>query len=369
LPFLILVFPGLHRFLTDPDFRKEKLIFIFVRPFRLYFHAHLREQWLREMVTEGRKKHMLTNEDADIIISQVNEPYIQKYLISLVVHLMTLPVSEIVITLVTIIYVLMHPQLTWGQAWKTAVAIFAIWQLIPVSPGSLVRGIYVVWLMIKERDFKNYNIAVSLAFFRVIGYLAFPIQMAYHYPALARFMAAHWATEAVHMVPVFGESGALLEHWVFCLFYNWPLTIRRRMRRQAQVRVSIKPRYWHVGWLVLVATLIFWIADLTYINISGELPDLKNIWWLVVTVPLLCGIGTTLGCGGAALWKRIIAAVVCGVIVGALYAIFSAILSRSCGIAAHNPAAIFMWRAFVFGILSTLGALVTEFMLPEPDSK
>jgi len=55
--------------------------------------------------------------------------------------------------------------------------------------------------------------------------------MTYRYPALARFMAAHWATDAVHIVPVFGERGALLEHWVFCLFYNWPLTIRRKMRK------------------------------------------------------------------------------------------------------------------------------------------
>jgi hypothetical protein len=233
LPFLILIFPGLHRFLTDSDFRKEKLVFIFIRPFRLYFNAHLREQWLREMVAEGRRKHILTDEDAEVIISQINELYIQKYLVSLVVHLMTLPVSEIVITLVTVIYVLMHPEWSWSEAWKTAAAIFAIWQIIPVSPGSLIRGLYVVGLMIKERDFRNYSIAVSLAFFRVIGYLAFPIQMTYHYPALARFMAAHWATEAVHIVPVFGERGALLEHWVFYLFYNWPLTIRRKMRKKA----------------------------------------------------------------------------------------------------------------------------------------
>jgi hypothetical protein len=188
---------------------------------------------------------MLTDEDAATILSQINEPYIQKYLVSLVVHLMTLPVSEIVMALVTVIYVLTRPELSWNGAWKIAVGIFAIWQVIPVSPGSLVRGFYVIGLIIKERDFKNYNIAVSLAFFRVIGYLAFPIQMAYRYPALARFMAGHWATEMVHIVPVFGERGALLEHWVFGLFYNWPLTIRRRMARRAEIRAKLTPRYWH----------------------------------------------------------------------------------------------------------------------------
>ena len=101
-----------------------------------------------------------------------------------------------------------------------------LFQIIPVSPGSLARGLYAVGIAIYDRSFKDYNIAVFLSFFKYIGYLGFPIQMTYHYPALARFMASHWATEAVHIVPVFGERGALLEHWVFCIFYNWPLTIR-----------------------------------------------------------------------------------------------------------------------------------------------
>ena len=42
------------------------------------------------------------------------------------------------------------------------------------------------------------------------------------YPVLARFMAARWATDAVHVVPVFGENGALLEHAVFDMCFNLP---------------------------------------------------------------------------------------------------------------------------------------------------
>ena len=95
-----------------------------------------------------------------------------------------------------------------------------------------MRGLYVLYLVIRERNFKDYNIAVFLGFFKYIGYLAFPIQMAYRYPTLARFMAVHWATGAVPAIPVFGEKGALLEHTVFCTFYNWPLTIRRRTRNR-----------------------------------------------------------------------------------------------------------------------------------------
>jgi hypothetical protein len=367
LPFLLLVFAGLHRFLTDADFRKEKLTFIFVRPFRLYFNAPLREQWLRDMVTEGRKKHMLTDADANTILSQVSEPYIQKYLVSLVVHLMTLPVSEIVMALVTAIYVLTRPQLSWSEAWKIAVGVFAIWQVIPVSPGSLVRGFYVIGLIIKERDFKDYNIAAFLSFFRVIGYLAFPIQMAYHYPALARFMAGHWATELAHIVPVFGERGALLEHWVFRLFYNWPLTVRRRMGRRAEIRAALAPRYWHAGVCVLAGVLAFAVVDAVYLNKFAKLPGLADIWWLVLVVPLLCGAGVTLGCGGAALWRRIVAAAISGALVGIFATIAGVLLCLGREEKASNPLMVAAMHTFISALLSTIGAIVTELKLPDPD--
>ncbi|GAI08361.1 unnamed protein product, partial [marine sediment metagenome] len=201
------------RFLTDSEFRKNKLVYIFVRPFRLYFNPEQREQWLREMVSGGQNKHMLSNEDAQVILSQVKEPFIQKYLKSLAVHICTLPVTQIVSVLVAWVYARMHPELSAAQTAVAVAAILVLFQITPISPGSLVRGFYVLYLVIKERNFKDYNIVVFLGFFKYIGYLAFPIQMTHHYPVLARFMAAHWATEVVHIVPVFGERGALLEHW------------------------------------------------------------------------------------------------------------------------------------------------------------
>ena len=362
LPLLVLIFPGLHRFLTDRQFRKEKLVYVFVRPIRLYFNAKLREQWLCEMVTGGQKKHMLSNEDASIILSQLKEPFIQKYLKSLAVHVCTLPVTQIVSVAVAWIYAVMHPELSKAETAVAVAAILFLFQVVPISPGSLVRGFYVLYLVARERNFKDYNIAVFLGFFKYIGYLAFPIQMTHHYPAMARFMAVHWATEVVHIVPVFGERGALLEHWVFRLFYNWPLTIRRRMRRRAEMRASMKPRYWHVGLYAAAAAVIFGLADFVHLRNTAELPSLREIWWLVVFVPLACGAGVTLGCGGAALWRRVIAATVCGVVVGLLYTAISAILQYNGGIMASCA-----WRVFIFAVLSTAGAVVTELKLPDPD--
>lgn len=358
---------GLHRFLTDWRYAKQRLAYFIVRPMRLYFNAELREQWLRQIITKGQSKHILSDEDAEVILSQVKEPFIQKYLKSLAVHVCTLPITQIVSVLVAVIYVLTHPEMPRGQAWAIGLGIIALFQVVPISPGSLVRGLYVLYLVTRERNFRDYNIAVFLGFFKYIGYLAFPIQMTYHYPALARFMAAHWATEVVHIIPVFGERGALLEHWVFCLFYNWPLTIRHRMRKRAQLRASMKPRYWHVGWCAIAAAIVFGAADFAYIRNVGQPPTLKDIWPLAVLVPLICGMVVTLGVAGALLWKRIVAAAACGAAVGVLYTAVSAILSHSSGIAAGNLAAGCAWRISVFAILSIIGAIVTELKLPGPE--
>ncbi len=369
VPFSILP-AGLHRFLTDWAYAKDRLSYILIRPIKLYFNADMREQWLRDMLNEGRKKHMLSDEDSALIVSQINEPFIQKYLKSLAVHVCTLPVTQVVSVALAITYVLMHPDMPRSQAWGTGLGIVALFQVTPISPGSLVRGLYVLYLVIKERNFKDYNIAVFLGFFKYVGYLAFPIQMTYHYPALARFMAAHWATEAVHIVPVFGEGGALLEHWVFCLFYNWPLTIRRRMRMWAEKRAEMKSRYWHMGLCALGAVAFLTFAEFVYLQSAGALPQSKG-WWLGVLLPVvcICGSAVTLGCGGATLWKRIVCATACGIAAAIMFTSATGLLfAKDLGIGLGNLVGTGIWRVFGFAILATLGAIVSELRLPEPES-
>ena len=107
---------GLHRFLTDWGFARDKLAQLFVRPLQLYFNAQVREQWLRDMLAEGQKKHMLSGDDAGIILRQLGEPFIQKYLKSLAVHICCMPVTHVVAVAVAIIYVLMHPEMPRAQS-------------------------------------------------------------------------------------------------------------------------------------------------------------------------------------------------------------------------------------------------------------
>jgi hypothetical protein len=356
----------LHHLLSDWSFAKKRLDYYLLRPVRLYFNNELREQWLRDMVAEGEEKHLLTADDSEEILSQIKEPYIQKYLKSLAVHVCTLPVTQVVSVIVAILYVIAHPEMPRGQAYAYGLGIIALFQVVPISPGSLVRGLYVVYLVLRERNFKDYNIAVFLGFFKYIGYLAFPIQMTYRYPALARFMAGHWATEAVHVVPVFGERGALLEHGIFNLFYNLPLTIRRRMQTISEIRETLRPRHWHLAVSFLAGTALVVGLDIVLGGATNYLPELKRIWDLAFAGPLAWGIVIAAFGRGMVRWRRVIGAAACGVFIGAASAIVSGALLGLLGTETATVLVNAVWRAFVFGIVSVVGALLAEILMPVP---
>ena len=361
----------LHRMCTDGAFALEKLRYVFVRPVRLYFNAALREEWLRDMVAEGRKNHMVTDEDAERILSRMDEPFIQKYLKSLAVHVCTLPVTQVVSVAVATWYVLRHPELTWEQASARFGAILVAFQVVPISPGSLVRGLYVLYLVIRERNFRDYNIAVFLGFFKYIGYLAFPIQMAYRYPALARFMAGHWATQAVHFVPVFGERGALLEHWVFDLFYNYPLTIRRRMRRRTEARRSRPQRAWHGPACIGAAAAVLAIVDAAVWRVRGHVPTLGEAWWLTIWVPALAGVAAAAWAGGMPRIKRLLLACLTGLGTAVAYSLVNNLLAFLGGSLRPATEAIKLmsWSAFVFVLAAAVAAWVYETHAPAPPDR
>jgi hypothetical protein len=222
-----------HRALAEPRWAwarlKDKLSFAA----RFLRKPAFREAWLLEQVRQGREEGMLTEAEAAKVSHQIKDPYIQKYLKCLAVHLCTLPITHTVMLIVGVVvgaYWLTARHGTWGEAVLAGTAAAAVIQFLPISPGSLTRGLFVVYLMIRERDVRNYYVAAPVSFLHVIGYLAFPLQMVAHDPALARFMAGRWATQVVHVVPVFGERGALAEHAVFDLFFNLPISLWRRFQ-------------------------------------------------------------------------------------------------------------------------------------------
>jgi hypothetical protein len=360
----------MHKFFSDRRFFLQSLDYIFIRPFRLYFNAEAREKWLRDIVSQGEKAGMLTKKEAENINFKIKEPFIQKYLKSLAVHVCTLPVTQIVSVTIAIIYVRLHPELSWQEASLYAGLILGFFQVIPISPGSLVRGLYTTSLVLRERNLKDYNIALSISFLKYIGYLAFPIQMAYRYPDLARFMAGHWATGAAHIVPVFGERGALLEHSVFDLFFNYPLTIRRRIRQRKQLRANLKPRRWHLPLCILSGALLLVLIDLVYFKLFGHIPNFGSIWWLALCVPVFAAAATASWAGGVLFSKRISLGALSGALVGFLYAASNTILGNLLAKEGNTLLSVSqllgkmglaaLWRIFLFAILAVIGAFIAE---------
>ncbi|MFP4354573.1 MAG: hypothetical protein ACLFUJ_05555 [Phycisphaerae bacterium] len=361
----------LHRLLTDATYAKDLAAFIFVRPLRLYFNAEAREQWLREMVEDGRKRHILDDADAEAILSQIKEPFIQKYLKALAVHVLTLPVSQMVAIAIAI-WIGVQRGLNWSEIVALSGASLAVVAVVPISPGSFVRGLYVVYLVIRERNFKDYNIAVFLGFFKYVGYLAFPIQMAYRYPALARFMAAHWATGAVNIVPVFGERGALLEHWAFDGFYNYPLTVRRRIRQRSELRQGSRAQWVMIGAIVLLAAGAMVAAAVGLWQLAGRYGTLETLWPAVVVTPLIVGVLTGLLAGPISAGRRMALAAGVGAAVGVLNGLALAVLTvwlwaadvqealpEEATFTGHLVGQV-AWSFFLFALLGLAGAAIVE---------
>ena len=363
--------PGVHRFLTDKAAFKERLFLMFVKPVQLYFKPAVREKWLRDMVEEGRKNRMLSDSDAAVILAQIDEPFIQKYLKSLAVHMATLFVSETVFLTVAVVYVLGHPEFGWAEATARAALIVAAFNLLPVSPGSLVRGFYTLGLCFKERNFRDYKLALPVGFFKIIGYLAFPLQMAYRFPELARFMAGHWATEGVHVVPVFGERGAWLEHAVFDACYNFPLSLGIRIRKRDELAAAKRPRWWAVPAAALAGGALTALVELLFVRSSGHAAALKDVWWAVFPAPIGAGFLASVWSRRKKMGKRVAAGITAGALAGLIYGLVNAFLAPSMpGFAALAAAAEaspwlpILWKTFVFALLGIPGAFLAELRPP-----
>lgn len=222
----------LHRLAIRPLILWDALVAFLRFLHQFIVSADYREEWFLNEIAAGEKAGMLTPEERREIESKVKDPFIVKYLKCLGVHFATLPVTQIVSLIVAgIVYGWMIANGNGhGEAALAFGGVLFVFQITPISPGSICRGGFVLYLMIRERNWRDYLVAAPLSFVKYIGYLAFPLQMTTTYPHLARFMASRWATEATHIIPVFGEQGALLEHWVFDIFFNIPQSAARHIK-------------------------------------------------------------------------------------------------------------------------------------------
>ncbi len=244
----------LHRWLTEPMWLWARVRAGFGYVAQFLGESSFREQWLRDQIEEGLREGMLLEDEAVSILARIEDPFIAKYLKSVGVHLAFLPVTQIFsVTIGAVVairvYMVTQDKSAAGAAFAGVMLFF---QFVPISPGSICRGLYVVYLMIRERNFQDYMVAAPISFVKYVGYLAFPLQMATAYPALSQFMAGRWATSAVHIIPVFGEKGALTEHFVFDFFYNRPRRVARWLSRRSKGLLTL----WMIAGLAVAGYLL-----------------------------------------------------------------------------------------------------------------
>jgi hypothetical protein len=164
----------------------------------------------------------------------------------------------------------------------------------------------------------------------------------------------------------------LLEHWVFSLFYNWPLTVRRRLRGRAEIRVRQTPRHWHMFACSLGASGLLCATEFVRRQYFGAGPGLREMVLPLAAVPLLCGAVVTLAAGGASLRRRTVLAVLAGILTGMLAAGGVAALNYYVWALSPNPVAAVsrgVWLAFTGTLASVAGALLVELTLPDPQAK
>ncbi|NIR57945.1 MAG: hypothetical protein GWM98_30130 [Nitrospinaceae bacterium] len=220
-----------HRMLIDWPYAGSALKSAIVFPVQLYRDLETRKAWIENEIDEGERQGLIKPREKEQIRSQIHDPFIQKYLKCMAVHFCTFPITKTVMVLLAV-YAYLNFGNSWNESLAYAVAAMVIVSILPVTPGSLVRGLYVVYLMIRERNVKSYWLAATISFWHYIGYLGFPIQMAKEFTSLARLLAARWVVRVTRCIPVFGESGALFEHVLFDLCVNTPLSIKRSISRR-----------------------------------------------------------------------------------------------------------------------------------------
>jgi len=271
---------GLHHCIADPAYVWSRIRdwWRFMR--RFYKDGAFREQWLRDTIESGHRNGMLHDDERDALLAQTDDPYVAKYLKCVAVHLATLPVTQIISVIsggAIMIWLMATGRAEWRDASLVFGGVVLAFQATPISPGSICRGLYVLYLMLREKDFSDYVVAAPLSFVKYIGYLAFPIQMATTYPVLSRFMASRWATDAVHIVPVFGEKGALVEHFVFDMFFNYPRVFGAWARERMRFLLDI--------WLI--AGVQIWFTVFAYAGVELNLKIGTNVTLAVVSVFIL----------------------------------------------------------------------------------
>ncbi|NIA21332.1 MAG: hypothetical protein GWP05_05050 [Anaerolineaceae bacterium] len=309
---LALLPPTWHRFLAEWPFAWRVVVRTIGGLILFIKDADFRQKWLETIIDQAHSEGELTDDEYADLRPKAGDPYIRTYLLCVIGHMLSVPVTQIVAAIVAARYTARTGDYLGGGG------ILVLFQVIPISPGSVFRGLFVVAVMIVKRNFRDFRIAAAVSFWKYIGYLGFPIQMVTRYPTLARMLAGRWAGGAVQFIPVFGEHGALLEHAVLDSCFNEPVSIRRRLADGKETLLRLVGKVLlAIQWLALTAVsgIMLWrlrpppeettglalddlqpifvvnglglLALLLWIALAPRLARVRRWWWPLVAVSLL----------------------------------------------------------------------------------
>jgi len=136
------------------------------------------------------------------------------------------------------------------------------------------------------------------------------------------------------------------------------------MKERREIRLSMKPRYWHIPVYALLGAACFVLPDYSSVTELQTFASLKDVWYSAIFGPLLCGSLVTLGAGGASLSKRIIGGSLCGCLIGILSTVIPSVVGYGSGVGIADMVSHGIWRAFVGSVISSISVILTEIKLP-----
>lgn len=161
-----------------------------------------------------------------------------------------------------------------------------------------------------------------------------------------------------------------MEHILFDTFYNYPLSLRRRISLRRKLRSGLEPRYWHLPLCVLSGIVLLAFLDVIYFNLQGSVPRFGEIWWAAIWIPGFVAAASSVWARGARLSNRFIMGLISGVVIAVFYAAMSelegAFLVQEGSEALQvlpflgEMAVKALWRAFLFSIVAIIGVFIAE---------
>ncbi|MCO5168480.1 MAG: hypothetical protein M9894_19245 [Planctomycetes bacterium] len=293
-----------HRHLIEPRLLWARLREAVAFPVRLYRHPDLRRRWLLDTVEAARADGSLSDDDAVRATTEAGDPRLDGDLHLLAVSACAVVVSRALSVLLPL--ALGVGFVVAGRGWAEGAAValgaLAAFHVLPLSPGSLFRGAYVTWFMLRARDPRGYGLAAALSWWHYVGHLGVPLQMAARAPVLARVLVTRWSTALARRVPVWGERGALLEHAVFDVCHNLPLSLAAARRAAAEGAASMTPpplptlireALGRLEWRALALPFVAWLAFalLAMAGLAPEKDPLEALAVIGLGVAALVGLG------------------------------------------------------------------------------